>query len=421
MRYLLIIFILFLPFIFPNGALADEMVNVKLVNYIGDTKEVELALKGEFYTLDPALSLKEGVNYQVKVNDGSIRMEGEEETFHINESFALIPKTYDENHVIYINGRPYLGSVEFQMEDGKNIRPVNQLFLEDYLKGVVPFEVYPSWKLETLKAQTLAARTYAVTHMNKNMDDTIRFQVYGGFTWTENTSRAVEETNGEVITYKDRPIDAFYSASNGGVTESNKHVWGGNALSYFPIKKDPYDPTDPWEFTLKRDQIVLDEINWDEEPNWWDEIEEIDTEITTAMKRSLFNKGYSSDIKILSISEFEITPKQLPSERTEEGALTVEFLQRLLDGTVLYEMINFENGNINRIRPLIGGNVFKSYLVDSFAENDDCYIVKGRGFGHGVGMSQWGAQMMAEQGKTYKEILQFYYPGTKIKNVTESH
>ena len=420
MRYLLIIFLLFLSFFFQNRALADEMVTVKLVNYIGDTKEVKLALKGEFYTLDPALSLKEGVNYQLKVNDGSIKIEGEEETFHINESFALIPKTYDENHVIYINDRPYLGSIEFQMEDGKNIRPVNQLFLEDYLKGVVPFEVYPSWELETLKAQTLAARTYAVTHMKKNMDDTIRFQVYGGFTWTENTTKAVDETKGEVITYKDRPIDAFYSASNGGITESNKHVWGGNALSYFPIKKDPYDPTHPWEFTLNRSQIVLDEINWDDQ-NWWDEIEEIDTEITAAMKSWLYNKGYSSDIKILSVSDFEITPKQLPSERTEEGALTVEFLQRLLDGTVLYEVIDFENGKVNRIRPLIGGNVFKSYLVDTFVDNDESYIVKGRGFGHGVGMSQWGAQMMAEQGKSYEEILQFYYPGTKIKNVTESH
>lgn len=387
------------------------MVTVKLVNYIGDTNELDLALKGEFYTLDPALSLKEGVNYQLKVNDGSIRIEGEEKTFHINESFALIPKTYDENHVIYINDRPYLGSVEFQIEDGKNVRPVNQLFLEDYLKGVVPFEVYPSWELETLKAQTLAARTYAVTHMKKNMDDTIRFQVYG---------KAVDETKGEVITYKDRPIDAFYSASNGGMTESNKNVWGGNALSYFPIKKDPYDPTHPWEFTLNRSQIVLDEINWDDH-NWWDEIEEVDTEITAAMKNWLYNKGYSSDIKILSVTDFEITPKQLSSERTEEGALTVEFLQRLLDGTVLYEVINFENGNVNRIRPLIGGNVFKSYLIDSFTENGEAYIVKGRGFGHGVGMSQWGAQMMAEQGKSYEEILQFYYPGTKIKNVTNSN
>lgn len=416
MRHLLIFFTIISFTFFPKITCADEMVTVKLVNYLGDNEKVNVTLEGDFHSLDSSLFLKEGVKYELTFKNDLLILEGDGEKYQFDGPFTLLPNVYDERHIIYINDRPYIGSIEFLIEEDQYIRPINQLPLEDYLKGVVPFEVFPSWELETLKAQTLAARTYAVTHMNKEMDDTIRFQVYGGYTWHENTTKAIEETKGEVITYNDRLIDAFYSASNGGQTESNAHVWGGKALSYFPIKKDPFDPIHPWDFTLKKEQISLEEIDWDD-TDWWALIEEVDTEITSSLKNWLYNKGYSNDIKILSIPRFNISEKQFDSGRSIEGAITVEFLQRLLDGTVMYEVLVVENGNLNRVRPMIGGNVFKSYLIDMFKDGDKAYTIKGRGFGHGVGMSQWGAQVMGQQGKTYEEILQFYYPGTEIKKV----
>ncbi|MCT8137947.1 SpoIID/LytB domain-containing protein [Anaerobacillus sp. CMMVII] len=416
MKNFLIIFVCILAIVFPKGVLADEQVSVRLVNYIGNTEKVNIKCVGEYHSLDSTLLLKEGATYQLKVKDGEIVLDGDEFEYITDGSLVLLPKSYDEENVIYINDRPYLGSMELQIEDETFIRPVNQLLLEDYLKGVVPFEVYPTWDLETLKAQTLAARTYAVTNLKKKMDDTIRFQVYGGYTWNDHTTQAVEETRGEVITYRNQLIDAFYSASNGGLTESNAHVWGGNALTYFPIQKDPYDPIHPWEFQLNKHQISLNEIDF-EDRNWWVNHDELDTDITMVMKKWLHKKGYSKEIKILSIPHFEIKLKNLHSDRADEGTITVEFLQRLLDGTVLYHVLVLENGRLDRIRPMIGGDIFRSYLVDSFIQNDDIYIVKGRGYGHGVGMSQWGAQKMAERGKKYQEILQFYYPGTRIKKM----
>jgi stage II sporulation protein D len=414
MRYFLLFFIIVLTSIFPKQTEADEMVKVRLVNYVGNTLKLTIRLKEEYFTLDPALSLNEGVNYDLTVKNGSLFLEGEGQKHKINGPLILIPKAYDLKHRIYVNDRPYLGAMEVVVEGKKFIRPINQLPLEDYLKGVVPFEVYPTWGIETLKAQALAARTYAVTHLNEEMDDTIHFQVYGGFSWKENTNKAVEETISEVITYQNHLIDAFYSASNGGVTENNAHVWGGKALAYFPIKKDPYDPTHPWKFTLHQTQIPLNEINWDN-LDWWGDINEKDEGITLSMKTWLQKNGYPGDIKILSIPRFKLSKQQLTSKRTVRGSVKVEFLHRLIDGTILFEQLELDDVKLNKIRPLIGGNLFKSYLIDSLECNEVIYTMTGKGYGHGVGMSQWGANVMGEKGETYEEILQFYYPGTTIK------
>ncbi len=405
-------------FVFPHITSAEEMVTVQLVNYVEDTSSLHFELEGSFFTLDPTVALKEGVRYTLSVVDGSLILEGNNETFNLDQSFILVPETYNKNHLIHIDDRPYLGAMEWRIEDNEYLRPVNQLPLEDYLKGVVPFEVYPSWGLETLKAQAVAARTYAASHLREEIDDTISYQVYGGYTWSEATTRAVEETKGKVITFDNKLISAFYSASNGGVTENNTHVWGGEAKSYFPIKQDPYDPIHPWEFILHQTQIDMEEINW-EDPNWWDKIEEKDLEITTSIKKRLVKNGYPGDLKILSIPEFKVDNDRLESQRSVKGSITIEFFQRIIDGTVLFRQLKLEDVDLNQIRPLIGGNQFKSYLIDSLEASKGVYKVKGRGYGHGVGMSQWGANFMGEQGKSYQDIIEFYFPGTTITTFTE--
>ncbi|WP_377558987.1 SpoIID/LytB domain-containing protein [Ornithinibacillus salinisoli] len=404
---------------FPTNSNADEMVTVKLVNYVGNTSELDIKIAGDYFTFDPTLQLKEGVNYTLSVQRGSLYLkEGKAKKQKISGPFILIPASESEGQQVHVNDRPYLGAMEFTIEEDKFIRPINQLPLEDYLKGVVPFEVFSSWGMETLKAQTLAARTYAVSKINQIIDDTIRFQVYGGYSWDESTTKAVEETKGEVITFHNRLIETFYSASNGGVTENNANVWGGNPLKYFPVKEDPYDPTHPWEFKLHQLQIDLDEIMWDLQ-NWWESLEEKDKEITQSMRNWLNNNGYPGEIKILSIPKFELSNETFESGRSEKGSITIEFMQRLLEGTVLFQKLELKDVNLNRIRPMIGGTIFKSYLIDSLEVNKEQYTMKGRGYGHGVGMSQWGAHYMAEQGKKYKEIVNYYYPGTTIVDIAD--
>ena len=249
MRNILVFLVMFLLLLSDRGH-AEELVSVKLVNYVGNTEELHIYLTGSFFSPDLLIPLKEHTRYRLKSSQGKLEIKGGGETWEVEDSFTLIPDHLDTYHVVRINRRPYLGAMTFQVEKQGSIRPVNQLPLEDYLKGVVPFEVFPSWELEALKAQTLAARTYAVSHMKKLMDDTIQFQVYGGYDWHPRTSQAIAETKGQVLTYQNRLIEAFYSASNGGMTENNAHVWGGKPLPFYPIKLDPFDPKQPWEVAL---------------------------------------------------------------------------------------------------------------------------------------------------------------------------
>jgi len=419
MRNYLLFLGMLIALFFPTTSHAEEMVTVKLINHIGETSKLTFQLKGDYFTLDPTVTLQEGVDYQLFVRKDSLFLKGDGKSQKINGSFILIPQTYNLEHSVRVNDRAYLGAMEFTVENKQFIRPINQLPLEDYLKGVIPFEVFPTWGLETLKAQTLAARTYAVSKIDKVIDDTISYQVYGGYAWSDMTTKAVEETKGQVVTFENRLIETFYSASNGGITENNTNVWGGESLHYFPIKKDPYDPTHPWSFTLNQTQINLENIDWGPSPKWWDEIQEKDEIITSSMKKWLQRNGYPGDIKILSIPVFEISEEQLDSKRSVKGSITIEFFRRLMEGTVFFEQVALDHVPLNRIRPMIGGTIFKSYLIESLELDDGIYIMDGKGYGHGVGMSQWGAHIMGEDGKSYQEILQFYYPGTKITDYTK--
>ncbi|WP_449540117.1 SpoIID/LytB domain-containing protein [Ferdinandcohnia sp. Marseille-Q9671] len=408
--------IVFTLHVHQGNAEEERMVRVRLENFVGDSNEIQLQFTGDYFTLDPTLHLQEGVNYRLYVKKGNLYIRGGKSSQQVDQPFLLIPRTYSEETRVNIDERPYLGAMEFKVENKRYVRPVNQLPLEDYLKGVVPLEVFPSWNIEALKAQALAARTYAVSHINEEMDDTTFYQVYGGYAWNARTTRAVEATKGQVITYHNKLVDAFYSASNGGMTENNVNVWGGESRSFYPIKEDPYDPIQPWEFTLEKTQINLKDIDWNSK-DAWDQLQEKNKEISAAMKRSINRQGYGGDIAILSIPKFEVDPNTYKSKRSKTGSIEVEFLQRLIDGTVLLGNISLENVNLNRIRPMIGGSVFKSYYIDSLEDNGTTYVMKGRGYGHGVGMSQWGASKMGDQGKKYDEIIQFYFPGTTITKI----
>jgi stage II sporulation protein D len=416
MRYLLPLFIsLFFIFLSPTIIQAEELVTVKLINYVGNPKELDLHIQGTYFTTDPTLFLQEGVNYHITAKNGKFIVEGGGSKYEMTGSLVLVPEHYDTSHYVSINNRPYLGAMEIRLENN-HLRPVNQLLIEDYLKGVVPYEVSPSWNQESLKAQTLAARTYTYTHYKKEMDDTTRFQVYGGYKWYSSTTKAVEETRGEVITYNNQLIEALYSSSNGGITENNANVWGGTPYSYFPIKQDPYDPINPWELSIYKTQIDLDTINWDM-PNVWEQLEEKDSQIAANMKNWLNNNGYGGEIKILSIPRFEISNQRNQSNRAIKGSIEIEFLAKLLEGTILYHKLSLQDVPVSTLRSMIGGTRFKSFLTDSLNERNEVYTLKGKGYGHGVGMSQWGAYRMGLNGKTYQEILQFYFPGTKIKQL----
>jgi stage II sporulation protein D len=274
---------------------------------------------------------------------------------------------------LVVNGKRYRGMIELHNLLGK-INVINVLRIDEYLFGVVPSEILSNWNMESLKAQAVTARTYAYYHIMKkrnllyDLDATNNFQVYRGLeVETDRTNRAVAETSGEILTYKNQPIIAYFHSTCGGKTADDKFVWDGNDLDYItgiPCRFCKESPDYSWK-----------------------------TRLTLYEMRRFLRKKHKGVGKITGIS----------------------FKKR--DGRVVSVVIRHRNGVIrlsgNNFRLLFPDKKIKSLLfVAKKIKNG--LILHGHGWGHGVGMCQWGAKGLAESGAVYREILKFYYKGVSI-------
>lgn len=261
---------------------------------------------------------------------------------------------------------------------------VEDVPLEEYIVGVVAAEMPAEFEVEALKAQALAARTYAVTHLfggeeNEDYDitDTTQHQVYKntmelqqqwGSDYEENIGKikaAVEATHGEIITYDERPIMPAYFSMSNGYTENSEDYWE-NELPY--LRSVP----SPWEL---------------EHPKLIDQETFTKTEIEERLDISLSDAA-SHDISI---------------SRTDSGRV--------------HEFVVEENTFTGRdVRDALG---LRSSDF-SVKQNDEHFIFTTKGNGHGIGMSQYGANAMAEEGKTYEDIIKYYYQGVEITTLEEA-
>ena len=289
--------------------------------------------------------------------------------------------------ILKLDGTPYRGSLCIDHRKGKTkLTTVNEVMLEDYLYGVVPNEMGYAWPMEALKAQAVAARTYVMHDMKKHASEgydvcaTTHCQVYRGKQKEHTrTNQAVDATKGEYLTYKGKTILSLFHASGGGYTENSEYVWG---------KREPYlrgvpDYNEsPWEVNVTLDKLAS---------------------VLKARGKSV------GDIREIKLSKLEKQP--------------VKAVDRGVSGRVRTMTIVGENGSVqvsgNDMRSMLG---LKSTLFDidkrTFEEKESgSFTIKGYGFGHGLGMSQWGAKAMADKKKDYKEILKHYYSGTDIKKI----
>jgi stage II sporulation protein D len=275
-----------------------------------------------------------------------------------------------------VNGKRYRGWVELRRKNNGLLLVVNDLDLEEYLRGVIAAEVPPDWELEALKAQAVASRTYALYekrmagHRPYHILATVTSQVYNGVSGEHGRAvRAVNETKGLILTYQGRVIPAFYHANCGGHTENASEMWGLDA----PYLKG---------VDCECQSIVPDGL-WERRMN------------ISHVSDALTHQGYrANDIVDMSIAG--ITPAGRVKKvaiRSAQGAMTVpsEVLRAALGNTVIPSVF-FE-------LELSGGEA----------------VFSGRGSGHGVGLCQWGAQEMAGKGHDYKSILSHYYPGTVLE------
>lgn len=280
-----------------------------------------------------------------------------------------------ESDYIRVNGRPYAGTIT--VLDGKaGLMVVNELPLEAYLVGIINNEISTKWPRDAVKTQAVISRTYALYQREKrqnepyHLEGSVLGQVYSGVAAEdEAASRAVKETSGEVLFYKGEPALTVFHSNGGGMTESSKEIWKID-YPYLKSVESPYDSEAPqfeWEYSIT----------------------------ALSLKELLRSSGYS-------IGE----PESISVESRTPAGRVRSLIIRDYSGRLV--RMSGEN-----LRKVIGYSFLRSAFF-STGKNADIFTFHGRGSGHGVGLSQWGAKGMAENGYSYREIIRYYYPGTSL-------
>ncbi len=300
-------------------------------------------------------------------------------TVTINGELKRLPLRFHPKwRFIYIDKRPYRGVVEIREAKGALI-VVNELRLENYIAGIINNEISSKWPLEAIKAQSVIARTYAIYQMEERKDNlfhmtgTYMDQVYTGAAVEDRASfSAVKKTVGEILVYKGQPALTLYHSNAGGVTEFARNVWGADE-PYLRSVKSRYDKGAPnyrWELALSK----------------------------VSLGEKLRAAGYDiGPVRKIKIREYTKTGRVVGLTLEDKEGRIVEVKGESL-------------------RKILGYAILRSTLF-KVSNNRRGFVFKGRGSGHGVGLSQWGAKGMAEAGAGYKKILRHYYAGTAIKKL----
>lgn len=356
------------------------------------------------------------------------------------------------------NGNLYPGDLQLTVSGGQ-LQPVLTLSAEDYLLGVLPYEMSESFPLEALKAQAVCARTYVLSHVDPSRSydvvDTTNDQVFKGIDSSlTRCAEAVRSTAGIVVTWIGKLAVCYFAASNGGQTELLSHAWPGAAdMGCYIIKDDPYDIENPQ--SLIRSHTI---------PKVGDKLHSSLREaILTASAGQLADLGFRNDPDMFRIDKVTgvslQTPRySSPSRLMTELSLTFDFSVRTLipvetpippvgedDDLLLFATPDPDSvvsavptptpvlsdwlpaaQSLTVALPIFPDLIRALNLSVYGADNEilnvketgDAFVLTAGRYGHGVGMSQRGAEWMADHyKKTFTEILEFYFPGTELKQV----
>ncbi len=301
---------------------------------------------------------------------------------------------------ILVDGSTYHGAVLVRRA-ANGVTAVNVLDLESYLRGVVPLEIgggRPEEEVEAVKAQAVAARTYAIRHLGRRESlgfdfyATVMDQVYGGADAEDDVAtRAVRETRGQILVHEGRPIEAYYHSTCGGRTAALEEVWNGEPRPYLQSVSDR-GPDGGWYCESSN------RFRWNERWN----IDALHATLTAALQA----RGVSGTVD--RVNAIEVAGRT-PSGRAE--ALVIE--TNLGRHRVAADSIRW----VLRPEP---GRILNSTAIEVHAFGADGItelVVEGAGWGHGIGMCQIGALGRAREGHDYRDILLTYYPGTRIERI----
>ncbi len=357
----------------PTGRLDAPPSAAVRVAILHDLQNLTFKTNDPYTLMNPAtgkvLHRGEGMRTTIALTQGAFLFAGLK--FKTNR---LLIRT-DPMVPVTINGRTFKGDITLVRESDGTITVINEIDIEEYVKGIMYHEASHYWPEEALKAQAVASRTYALYQVQErkgreyDVTSDVFSQVYGGESSERyRTNRAVEATRDQILTYKGKVIPAYFHATCAGHTEDASELWYINLV---PLKGVTCDwcvdsPHYHWHAVLSREEL----------------------------SDALSKNGR----KVSGIESIEIT-KTDPSGRVSEIAVGTK------ERTVKIAGKDF--------RAALGPDLIRSLKFEVRIVETDV-VFEGSGWGHGVGMCQWGAYFMAKAGRTYKEILQYYYPHSDV-------
>lgn len=315
---------------------------------------------------------------------------------------------------VSVDGRSYRGSVKLTTVLSKaNVAVVNVVPMESYLYGVVPEEAPPSWHHAALEAQAVAARTYAYHAMqgrsaySYDVESDTRSQVYKGMgSEYASTTSAVEATKGMVMTYAGKVINALFHSDSGGYTENSEKVWG-NAVPYLKAVEEPVKGVNAstYRWTVTTDKVRLESV----------------------LKQAGKDVG---SLKSIQLSPLGKRPLHVADRGTSGRVISMVMEGSKGKATITGEAMMGYLGlrstlfdfYVGKATPVDIDKTEKPKAYHTFSSKNDTVVIQGYGWGHGLGMSQWGAQGMARESKTgdtefYKKILLHYYSGVSLQKL----
>lgn len=331
-------------------------------------------------------------------------------------------------------GKPalYHGAFEvIQKEDRKGFYLVNLVETQEYLKGVVPNEMPVRFGLEALKAQAVAARNYVLTPRTQaykefNVVDSVASQVYYGVnTEADLATRAVMETDGIVALYNNEPILALYSSTAGGYTESYSHAFSDPLTKMFPSINKPYLTAvpDKSEFKSLEDENDAKKFYESKVPSFdiespyyrWRKqwaVGELENVLKSTMiaqsKTGFIHPAFKQGDDLGKIKDIKVMKRGASGKAVEIELMTTKGCYRIAKELVIRRV--FQKDGVS----LPSANIVFEKKIDSYGNVTDITIFGG-GFGHGVGMSQYGAGYMATKlNQPYYNILRHYYTGINL-------
>lgn len=409
-----------------SAATDTRYIRVRLTSY-GTLSSTTMKINGSYYIREaPGIPLNRGTVVGFSVSNGKLLLSvnGTRITMGTSVTLKRCSSASSSNWITLTSpaGYNYPGDMTVSV-NSSSLQLVVRVFMEDYLMGVLPYEMSNSFPLEALKAQAVAARTYAVANVSGtgtyDVVDTSANQVYRGYnTAYSRCAQAIRETSGQILLWKGAVSDGVYSASNGGQINPRCPRWG-KFNTYHTIKDDPYDlaniSSPSYTFLF---------------PATLDTATPMDPRIEALVKKMLVTAAKeqgitvsASQITILGFDDVQLHTLPAATANGATDPISYEYQKAALTVRCTLLDNNYTlTGNISTadLKASCSGDTgtlaYHRVFYREVSDDGKYFRIIARGYGHGIGMSQRGAQEMANQGFSVMQILDFYYGGCIIGN-----